>query len=110
MATTLKDDIVTSLTSYLGEDADSTMMGVLADRAISAYDSYRNYPSTWTAEEILADETKHIGCICDLALFECIQQGAEFQSMHIESGLYRMWQKKGSIFTQHRVVPFASIV
>lgn len=107
---TLKDQIVASLASYLGEDADTTMIGVLADRAIIAYDAYRNYPSHWTAEQKEADRANHVGCISDLALFEYIQQGAEYQSMHIESGLYRMWQKKGSIFTQHRVVPFATIV
>ena len=29
-------------------------------------------------------------------------------SMHIESGLYRMWQKKGDVYTSHGVVPFAT--
>lgn len=104
----LRDDVIENLTSYL-TDSDAPMIGVLADRAISAYAEYRNYPSAWTNEQILADETKHISCICDLALYECIQQGAEFQSMHIESGLYRMWNSKGSIYTQHRVVPFATL-
>ena len=105
----LRDDVIANLTSYLGPTVDSSTIGVLADRAISAYGEYRNYPSKWTAEQILADETKHISCICDLALFECVQQGAEFQSMHIESGLYRMWHNKGNVFTQHRIVPFASV-
>lgn len=104
----LKDDVVSNVTGYL-KDADADMIGVLADRAISAYTEYRNYPSHWTDEEVLADQTKHISCICDLALYECIQQGAEFQSMHIESGLYRMWNNKGNVYTNHGVVPFASM-
>lgn len=104
----LRDDVITNVSGYL-VDTDLQMMGVLADRAISAFAEYRNYPSHWTEEMILADETKHISCICDLALYECIQQGAEFQSMHIESGLYRMWRSKGSVYTDHRVVPFASL-
>ena len=108
--TTLKEEIVTSLQNYItDDDVSAATLGVLADRAISAYAEYRNYPSHWTAEQILADETKHMSCINDLALFEYVQQGAEFQSMHIESGLYRMWHNKGNVFTQHRIVPFATL-
>lgn len=104
----LKNAITTILLRYL-VDADSDMMRVLADRAMMEYEEYRNYPSTWDEEAILADMNKHKSCIADLALYECIQQGAEFQSMHIESGLYRMWNNKGNVFTQHRVVPFVTL-
>lgn len=104
----LREDVIDNVTGYLN-DPDNEMIGVLADRAISAYSEYRNYPKHWTAEQILADQTRHMSCICDLALYECIQQGAEFQSMHIESGLYRMWHNKGNIYTNHGVVPFATL-
>lgn len=105
----LVDDVVNNLSSYLSDSESTAMITVLANRAISAYEEYRNYPSTWTDDDILEDEEKHVSCICDLALYECIQQGAEFQTMHIESGLYRMWNNKGNIYTQHRVVPFATL-
>ena len=105
---TLREEIVSNVTSYL-KDADAEEIGVLADRAISAFAEYRNYPPHWTAEQMIADQTRHMSCICDLALYDCIQQGAEFQSMHIESGLYRMWNNKGNIYTNHRVVPFVTI-
>ena len=105
---TLREEIVSNVTSYL-KDTDAEMIGVLADRAISAYAEYRTYPANWTAEQILADEIRHMSCICDLALYDCIQQGAEFQSMHIESGLYRMWHTKGNVYTHHGVVPFATL-
>lgn len=104
----LREDVIDNVTGYL-QDPDNEMIGVLADRAISAYTEYRNYPAHWTDEKILADQTKHISCICDLALYDLIQQGAEFQSMHIESGLYRMWHNKGNVYTNHNVVPFATI-
>ena len=104
----LREDVIDNVTGYL-QDPDNEMIGVLADRAISAYTEYLNYPSHWTDEKILADQTKHISCICDLALYDLIQQGAEFQSMHIESGLYRMWHNKGNVYTNHNVVPFATI-
>lgn len=104
----LREDVIDNVTGYL-QDPDNEMIGVLADRAISAYSEYRNYPAHWTAEQMLADQTRHMSCICDLALYECIQQGAEFQSMHIESGLYRMWHNKGNIYTNHGVVPFATL-
>lgn len=105
----LKQKIIEILTRYLKESESIDMITVFADRAISAFEEYRNYPGKWDDEEILADMTKHISCIADLALYECIQQGAEFQSMHIESGLYRMWNNKGNVFTQHRVVPFVAL-
>ena len=96
------------LLDYLKPE-DSDMVSVLADRAIMAFREYKNYPSAWDEDDIIADMTKHISCISDLALYESIQQGAEFQSMHIESGLYRMWNNKGNVFTQHRIVPFVTI-
>ena len=104
----LRTEITPLLSQYLAEDAPSyEVMSVFADRAMLAFEEYRNYPSTWTSEKILADMNKHKSCIADLALYEYTQQGAEFQSMHIESGLYRMWKNQGSIYTHHRVVPFA---
>ncbi len=106
----LKTEITTILTQYLAEDAMSyEVMSVYSDRAMLAFREYRNYPDSWDEEKILADMTKHKSCIADLALYECIQQGAEFQSMHIESGLYRMWHNKGNVYTNHRVVPFVTI-
>ena len=106
---TLKEEIIIGLNEYLTDSVDALMLGVLANRAITAFTEYRRYPKHWTAEQIEADLKKHKSCISDLALYESIQMGAEFQSMHIESGLYRMWHTKGSIYTQHGVVPFAAV-
>ena len=106
----LRKEITTILTQYLAEDAMCyEVISVFSDRAMLAFREYRNYPSTWDEEAILADMNKHKSCIADLALYDCIQQGAEFQSMHIESGLYRMWNNKGNVYTNHRVVPFVTI-
>lgn len=105
----IKQNVMQMLFDYLTESEDSTTVSVLADRAMMAFREYRNYPSTWDDDAVIADMTKHISCISDLALYECIQQGAEFQSMHIESGLYRMWNNKGNVFTQHRIVPFVTV-
>jgi len=105
---TLKAEIVQILLDYLEEGQASTIT-ILSTRAMMAFREYVNYPSTWTEEQILADMTRHKSCIADLALYEAIQQGAEFQSMHIESGMYRMWNNKGNVYTQHGVVPFATL-
>lgn len=105
----LKQAVMEMLIRYLKESESTEMIGVFADRAMAEFQEYRNYPSTWTSDAIVSDMTKHKSCIGDLALYECIQQGAEFQSMHIESGLYRMWNNKGNVYTQHRVVPFVTL-
>lgn len=105
----LKTVIVNMLIQYFDEDVNVAKLGVLTDRAMLAYQEYLNYPDTWDDDEILADMTKHKSCICDLALYEAIQEGTEFQTMHIESGLYRMWQSQGSVFTKHRVVPYVTL-
>lgn len=105
----VRQAIVAILTQYLNDGSvDNIMIGVLASRAVSAYREYVNYPTTWDEDEIVADMLKHTSCIGDLALYEAIQQGAEFQSMHIESGLYRMWNKKGDVYTSHGIVPYAT--
>ena len=105
----LRNDITNILLQYLTDAQSADMISVFSDRAMLAFQEYRNYPESWDDDAILADMTKHKSCIADLALYECIQQGAEFQSMHIESGLYRMWNNKGNVFTQHRVVPFVTL-
>lgn len=105
----LRQNIMEILVRYLKESESTEMITVFSDRAINAFREYRNYPATWDDEAIIADMEKHTSCIADLALYECIQQGAEFQSMHIESGLYRMWNNKGNVFTQHRVVPYVTL-
>ena len=105
----LRNDITNILLQYLTDAQSADMISVFSDRAMLAFQEYRNYPESWDNDAILADMTKHKSCIADLALYECIQQGAEFQSMHIESGLYRMWNNKGNVFTQHRVVPFVTL-
>lgn len=107
--TELRQVIIAMLISYFGEDISAEKIGVFADRAMLAYEEYRNYPNTWDDDDILADMTKHKSCICDLAMYEAIQEGAEFQTMHIESGLYRMWQTQGSVFTKHRIVPYVTL-
>ena len=105
----LRNKIETLLGNYLDSAVEGSTITVMSQRAMSAFQEYMNYPSAWTDEQILADMTAHISCIVDLALFDCIQQGAEFQSMHIESGLYRMWNNKGNVYTQHRIVPYATM-
>lgn len=105
----LRQTVIGILTSYLDESESTSVISVLTDRAMSKFQEYRNYPSTWDDDAIAEDMTKHKSCIADLALYECIQRGAEFQSMHIESGLYRMWNNEGNIYTQHRVVPFVTL-
>lgn len=105
----LKHDIFEMLVKYFADSVEANMIDVFVDRAMLAYEEYLNYPSHWTDEQILADMTKHKSCIMDLAMYEAIQQGAEYQTMHIESGLYRMWQSQGSIYTKHRIVPFATV-
>jgi hypothetical protein len=105
----VRQAVVSILTQYLNDGSvDNIMIGVLASRAVDAFREYVNYPTTWEEDAIVADMMRHKSCIGDLALYEAIQQGAEFQSMHIESGLYRMWQKKGDVYTSHGVVPFAT--
>ena len=96
------------LSDYLSDAVETSMVSILSSRAIEAFKEYVRYPASMTGEQILADMVAHKSCIADLALYEAIQQGAEFQSMHIESGLYRMWNNKGNVYTQHGVVPFAS--
>lgn len=107
--TELRNAIIAILVQYFGEDISASKIGVFTDIALSEYEEYRNYPDTWDDDDILSDMTKHKSCIVDLALYDAVQEGAEFQSMHIESGLYRMWTSKGNVFTSHRVVPFVAL-
>lgn len=62
----IKQKVMEMLFDYLVE-SDSSTVSVFAERAILAFREYKNYPSTWDEEAIVADMTKHVSCISDLS-------------------------------------------
>lgn len=68
----------------------------------------RNYPPAYTAEMITADLAKHESIVLDLALFDYVTEGAEFQNSHNENGISRGYESRDDIL--NKVISFAHVV
>lgn len=103
----MDEQLTSDLTTYLEDDEQTSRMIPLAvKRAIRSFQKKRNYPESYTEENINKDMDKCYDCIFDLALFFLVKQGAEFQGSHSESSVNRSWNSETEIYVNHGVFPF----
>jgi hypothetical protein len=69
---------------------------------------YRNYPNNYTEEMIEKDMKKFDSIIVNLALYDCNQEGGEFQISSSENGTSRSWIDRDKILG--KVTPFVQIL
>lgn len=113
MVSRVEQELLQDLKTYLGNDFDEEQEPTLlfcVKRAIMSFKNKRNYPSDYKDDYISDDLKKNYMCLFDLALYECIMQGVEFQNSHSENGTSRSWQSESEIYTLHNVISIARIV
>lgn len=98
----LAEDIVADLTIEL-EPTDprfnADILAVKVRNAIREVKMRRNYPSSWTDEQITTDLTNnYYPTILNLARYDYNQLGAEGESSHTESSVQRNWVDREQMF------------
>ena len=105
----LKSAVKEILIAYLPDEAGNPILDTLVNRAVQSYRNYVNYPPDMEETDIESDMKDNLYCISDLALYAFNKQGADFESMHNENGVYRTYEDKGSIFIAHGVFPYVRV-
>lgn len=113
----MKETLLEMLKTYLGDDYDENIVSICADRAIKSFIAYMNYPTdmkeiaegeaTAPYEDDLVDNEY---CLFDLALFFLGKQGIEFESSHEENGAKLAYESEATIYSNHGVIPYATIL
>lgn len=104
----MDEQLISDLTTYLEDDEQTARVIPLAvKRAIRSFQKKRNYPESYTEENINKDMDKCYDCIFDLALYFLVKQGVEFETSHSENSVNAGWNSETEIFVNHGVFPFA---
>lgn len=98
------------LSDIITDQAQDPFLTFLADLAIERFKQVRNYPSTYTVEQISLDMDSYVTTIAMAVVDVYGKKGAEGQVGHSENGYGRSYENafiSNSLFAN--VVPFAHI-
>lgn len=87
---------------------DNPHIEQLIEQAKQEIVNVRNYPSSYTQEQIDDDLTKYESVIVNLAVYDHSQAGESFMSSYNENGVNRTWRDRDSLFVG--VFPFAKVL
>lgn len=90
------------------DEFNEEVIKICIRRAINAFKSKRNYPSSYDDKKIQEDMEKCYDCIFELMLYKTAKQGVEGQSLHIESGVHRTYMNEDQIYVDHGIFPYVS--
>ena len=100
-----KEDIKSMITEY---DAEISISGLTVSLAIEAFETLRNYPSSWNEDKILADLEKNKAKIAMAAIEIDSKNGVEGQLSHGENGISRTYSEY--LMAYKGVIGFANCV
>lgn len=107
----LIQDIVSDLTIEL-EPTDprfnAAVLEVKVRNAIREVRMRRNYPKTYSDEQITTDLNNYYSSILNIARYDYNQIGAEGESEHTESSVSRKWVDREKLF--HGIFAFVTIL
>lgn len=96
----LINEILKDLKTELGLQ-DASDIAILSSKVKNAYREVkrtRNYPNTYTDDDIASDMENYYSNIRELALYDFNQVGAEGQTSHSENGYSRAWKSRRECF------------
>lgn len=109
--TSFEGDVLERVNIYLEDvETSSGLLSMLVDLTIEEFKRVRNYPSSYTEEQIVNDMKKHLNTIAIAVVEVFNKQGAEGQTSHGENGISRTYENafiSNSLF--RNVVPFANL-
>lgn len=96
----LRTDIISSLEKRLsGEPSwNADVVADMVDDAIEEVRKARRYPSTYSAEQIVADLYLYKPQIKKICIYDFNRDGAEGQNIHSENNVYRGFEDRKKCF------------
>lgn len=80
----------------------------LLEQARKEIISRRNYPDTYTQDQIDSDVKNYENIMVNLAVYDHSQAGEAFMASYNENGVNRTWRDRDSLFVG--VFPFAKVL
>jgi hypothetical protein len=92
----------------LSNDDEMLLLPMLVEKNTNDVKCARNYPESYTEEQISNDLGRMENIIIDLVIYDYNMRGAEFESSHSENGIGRNYRNRDEILD--RIIPFAKII
>ncbi len=103
------DDFIAKIKAAITEyDSEIKVSDLTVNLAIEAFETLRNYPSSWDEDKILADLERNKAKIAMAAIEIDSKNGAENQLSHSENGISRTFSEY--LMAYKGVVGFANCV
>lgn len=110
MSVGIEQEIIAELTIELQGDAtfNVDILAVKVRNAIREVKKARNYPKSYTEEQIQSDMYDYFSNICNIALYDYNQIGGEFQQSNSEPGNSRTYVDRDKLFAG--ICPFVRVL
>ncbi len=94
--------------SIVFDDAECDVyLNELLSDAIESVKNVRNYPKSWTKEQIDDDMKRYEKVLIKLVIYDFNKEGMEFENSHTESGVSRQFQSRARVMAD--VLPFVGM-
>lgn len=110
MAVGLEQEIFADLSAELSvsdENFNETLLLSKVRNAMREVKRARNYPKSYTDEQIEANMYDYFSNIRNIALYDYNQIGAEFEESHSENSVSRSWKDRDKLFCG--ICPFVRV-
>lgn len=107
MESSENDGIVTN-TVVFDKKEDNPLLEQLINQATKEITNKRRYPEDYTKEEIESDLENYESVIVNLAVYDRVKLGGDFQQSDSENGKSRSWVDRSTLF--NGVYPIARII
>lgn len=107
---TVKNDDSDTTTNVVVFDniEDNPLIEQLIEQSRQEIISLRNYPSSYTQEQIDNDMTKYENVIVNLTVYDHSQAGESFMASYSENGISRNWVDRNNLLAG--VIPFVKVL
>lgn len=107
---TVKNDGSDTTTNVVVFDniEDNPLIEQLIEQSRQEIISLRNYPSSYTQEQIDDDLAKYESVIVNLAVYDHSQAGESFMASYSENGISRNWVDRNNLLAG--VIPFVKVL
>ena len=105
--TVTNDDDTTSSVVVFDDIEDNPLIEQLIEQSRQEIISLRNYPSSYTQEQIDNDMSNYESVIVNLTVYDHSQAGENYMASMNEGGVNRTWKNRNDLLA--RVFPFVKV-
>ena len=106
--TVTNDDDTTSSVVVFDDIEDNPLIEQLIEQSRQEIISLRNYPSSYTQEQIDNDLSKYESVIVNLTVYDHSQAGENYMASMNEGGVNRTWKNRNDLLAV--VFPFVKVI